>query len=199
MRKINLMIVATFVVLLVGGCADKGNVGYDDSLTKQDDGSTTTQQQKTESREILETETKTETKNKVFVADKLSYVNVVTSNVNGQDIRLRSVHFAFDKYNLSDTMRAVEKENYAIINPLVLDNTNLKIKLEGNCDEFGTDEYNYALGLKRAKTVKDSLVSDGISASKITLVSLGESNPICDDKSTMCYKKNRRVDHKLLP
>ncbi len=197
MKKINLMIASTLAVLLISGCADKGNVGYDDSLTKQDSSSNTTtmQQQETEDREILEIETKSE----VSVSDKLSYVNVVTSNVNGKDVLLRSVHFAFDKYNLSDEMRAVEKENYVIINPLVLDNTNLKIKLEGNCDEFGTDEYNYALGLKRAKTVKDALVGDGISASKITLVSLGESNPICNDKSTMCYKKNRRVDHKLLP
>ncbi len=194
MKKVNLIIASALAVLLVSGCADKGNVGYDDSLTKKDN-TTNIQKQETESRERSETETKSE----VSVADKLSYVNVVTSNVNGKNVKLRSVHFAFDKYNLSDTMRAVEKENYAIINPLVMDNENLKIKLEGNCDEFGTDEYNYALGLKRAKTVKDALVSDGIFATKITLISLGESNPICSDKSTMCYKKNRRVDHKLLP
>jgi len=73
-----------------------------------------------------------------------------------------------------------------------------KIKIEGNCDEFGTDEYNYALGLKRAKAVKDALVSRGVNGSKIVLVSLGESNPICATPSDACYAKNRRVDLRLI-
>jgi len=73
------------------------------------------------------------------------------------------------------------------------------IKLEGNCDEWGTDEYNYALGLKRAKTAKDALVADGVDAQKIIMVSFGESNPICTQKNTTCWKMNRRVDYRLLP
>jgi len=72
------------------------------------------------------------------------------------------------------------------------------IKIEGNCDEFGTDEYNYALGLKRAKTVKDSLVAQGIAQSKIVLVSFGESTPVCQAPSDSCYDRNRRVDLRLV-
>ena len=75
----------------------------------------------------------------------------------------------------------------------------LKIKLEGNCDEWGTDEYNYALGLKRAKSAKDALIADGIDENKIMLISFGESNPLCNDKNSKCWKMNRRVDYRLLP
>jgi len=72
------------------------------------------------------------------------------------------------------------------------------IKIEGNSDEWGTDEYNYALGLKRAKAVKDSLVMDGIAAQGISVVSFGESNPVCSEKNSACWQKNRRSEHKLV-
>jgi peptidoglycan-associated lipoprotein len=69
-----------------------------------------------------------------------------------------------------------------------------QLRIEGNCDEFGTDEFNYALGLKRAKAVKTLLVSNGIPASKISVVSYGESNPTCRGHQPACHAKNRRVE-----
>ncbi len=69
-----------------------------------------------------------------------------------------------------------------------------KIRIEGNCDEFGTDEFNYALGLKRAKAVKALLVSNGIPAAKIAVVSYGESNPTCRGSKPACHAKNRRAE-----
>ncbi len=68
------------------------------------------------------------------------------------------------------------------------------IRIEGNCDEFGTDEFNYALGLKRAKAVKALLVSNGIPASHISVVSYGESNPVCRGHTAACHAKNRRAE-----
>jgi len=69
-----------------------------------------------------------------------------------------------------------------------------KLRVEGNCDEFGTDEFNYALGLKRAKAVKSLLVSRGIPAEKISVVSYGESNPTCRGTQAACHAKNRRAE-----
>lgn len=126
-------------------------------------------------------------------------VNTVESEIEGNVVLLESVHFAFDKYNLTDEMREVASANYAKINEVEQSYSGLKIKLEGNCDEWGTDEYNYALGLKRAKTAKDALVADGVSPDKIVMVSFGESNPVCTQKNTTCWKMNRRVDYRLLP
>jgi peptidoglycan-associated lipoprotein len=75
--------------------------------------------------------------------------------------------------------------------------TSSQIKIEGNCDEFGTDEYNYALGLKRAKAVKDSLAAQGVSTGKTVIVSFGESSPVCTEPNDTCYDRNRRVDIRL--
>ncbi len=126
-------------------------------------------------------------------------VNTVESEVDGNVVLLESVHFAFDKYNLTDDMREVATANYSKINEIEQSYAGVKIKLEGNCDEWGTDEYNYALGLKRAKSAKDALVADGVDAEKIVMVSFGESNPVCTQKNTTCWKMNRRVDYRLLP
>ena len=75
-------------------------------------------------------------------------------------------------------------------------NSDTTVKVSGNTDEWGTDEYNYALGLKRANSVKDVLVANGVVAN-VSLVSLGESSPVCTEKTKDCWSKNRRVEHDL--
>lgn len=125
--------------------------------------------------------------------------NSVQSDINGETVVLNSIHFAFDKYSITTDMREVATSNASTIDNVVSSYDTLKIKLEGNCDEWGTDEYNYALGLKRAKSAKDALIADGISENRIMMISFGESNPVCTDKNDNCWKMNRRVDYRLLP
>jgi len=105
----------------------------------------------------------------------------------------RSVYFAFGEYGISSSMEASMRKNMQVAG-----SASAKIKIEGNCDEFGTDEYNYALGLKRAKAVKDRLLTQGVKSSQMVLVSYGESSPVCQDSSDSCYDKNRRVDIRLV-
>ncbi|PLY10276.1 MAG: hypothetical protein C0626_04600 [Arcobacter sp.] len=114
--------------------------------------------------------------------------------VDGKKEFIESIYFAFDKFNLTEEQRKVASENASKLKGLAG-----SVKVEGNCDEWGTDEYNYALGLKRAKVVKDALISDGISSNSITVVSFGESNPVCSDKTQECWSKNRRAEYKPLP
>lgn len=110
---------------------------------------------------------------------------------NNSSSGLQSVYFGFGDYSIvNDMYKAVDK------NADGLKNYNGKIKIEGNCDEFGTDEFNYALGLKRAKAVKDALVAKGVPASTFSIISLGESTPICTEATDECYAQNRRVDLK---
>ena len=54
-------------------------------------------------------------------------------------------------------------------------------------------------GLKRANTVKTAIIAEGVDEKRITMVSYGESNPVCTDKTKECWAQNRRVDTKLLP
>ncbi|MBV5321788.1 MAG: OmpA family protein [Sulfuricurvum sp.] len=114
-----------------------------------------------------------------------------TSNgVNGSDGQLISIVFDYDKFDIRADMQDAMTKNALLVK-------GKSIKLEGNCDEFGSDEYNFALGLKRANAVKSALVNGGISADAISMSSLGESNPICLEKTQECWAKNRRVDFKL--
>ena len=105
-----------------------------------------------------------------------------------------SVYFDFDGYSIAPSQEARIYQNVKRFQSL----EGSRIKIEGNCDEFGTDEYNYALGLKRAKAVKDALADQGVNTSNTVMVSFGESNPVCSENTDECYARNRRVDLKLV-
>ncbi|MEA3491463.1 MAG: OmpA family protein [Campylobacterota bacterium] len=118
-----------------------------------------------------------------------------SSNAGSSSDGMRSIYFDFGKYGLSPSMQDTVSFDADILKQKLKGS---RVKIEGNCDEFGSDEYNFALGLKRAKSVKDSLSTQGISSSQIVLVSYGESNPQCRNMSDSCYQKNRRVDLKIV-
>ncbi len=109
---------------------------------------------------------------------------------------LKSIYFDFDKFNIKADMQADLSADASVANTKA---SKFLVKLEGNCDEWGSDEYNFALGLKRAETVKKALVAEGVDASRVSMVSFGESSPTCTDKTKECWAQNRRVDFKLLP
>jgi len=131
-----------------------------------------------------------------------STVIAPVSNANGTDSSssatngaasvgsISSVLFDFDKFDIREDMQAVMMTNSGLLKGKTF-------KLEGNCDEFGSDEYNFALGLKRANTVKTTLMNNGVGADSISMTSLGEGNPVCTEKTQECWAKNRRVDFKL--
>lgn len=119
----------------------------------------------------------------------------IYGNENGLygDAGVQNIYFDVNQYNITS-----EKLGQVSHNANLLRNSG-RIKIEGHCDASGSDEYNYALGLKRAKATKDALSANGISANNITLVSMGESAPDCATSSSAeCYSKNRRVEFKVM-
>jgi peptidoglycan-associated lipoprotein len=72
-------------------------------------------------------------------------------------------------------------------------NLNYLILIEGHCDERGTNEYNLALGERRAKTTMSYLVAQGIAATRFTIISYGEERQFCTEKNEECWAKNRRA------
>ncbi len=101
---------------------------------------------------------------------------------------LKEVYFDFDRYNLQPDARATLKANADWLKA----NPSARVEIEGHCDERGTNEYNLALGSKRAQAAKDYLVTLGVSAGRLSTISYGEELPGCKEKTEGCWQKNRR-------
>ncbi len=121
--------------------------------------------------------------------------NSLYENENGLygNAGVQNIYFSVDQYNITSAKLGQISHNSNLLR------NSGKVKIEGHCDASGSDEYNYALGLRRAKATKDALAANGILANNITLVSMGESSPECGTSSSAdCYAKNRRVEFKVM-
>ena len=103
---------------------------------------------------------------------------------------LEMVYFAYDKSIITTAFGEALQKNYEWI----AENPDVQIQLEGHCDERGTNEYNLALGERRAKAVFDYLISLGASPSQFSLVSFGEERPADGGSNEVAWRKNRRVE-----
>jgi len=106
---------------------------------------------------------------------------------------LVNVYFDFDRYNLKPEAKAALENNAEWIKA----NPDKKIQIEGHCDERGTEEYNLALGEKRATTTKAYLVSLGVNDNDIYTISYGEEKPVDTDHTQEAWAKNRRAEFKV--
>lgn len=109
-------------------------------------------------------------------------------------LELLTIHFDYDKYDL--TPEALE---ILAVNAEALSNHfGAVIKVEGHCDERGTDEYNLALGQRRAQAVQDYLIKYGIDPAAISIITFGESKPADRGHNEWAWAKNRRADFVVL-
>jgi peptidoglycan-associated lipoprotein len=99
------------------------------------------------------------------------------------------VFFDFDKSDLGDASKAILQKNASWLNKW----TTTRITIEGHADARGTNEYNLALGERRASAARDYLVNLGIATSRIAVVSKGEEQPVCTEMTEECWAKNRRA------
>ncbi|HYA28430.1 MAG TPA: OmpA family protein, partial [Acidobacteriota bacterium] len=68
-----------------------------------------------------------------------------------------------------------------------------RVEIEGHCDERGTNEYNLALGAKRAQAARDYLANLGVNSNRLSTISYGEEIPVCKESNEACWKQNRRA------
>src|SRR2546425_5744222 len=106
----------------------------------------------------------------------------------------RSVYFDFDKTDVRPGEAAVLDKNAEW-----LKTNTMMVLIEGHADERGTNEYNLALGERRAKAAREHLISRGIDADRITTVSYGEERPVCTERNEECWQRNRRADLLVRP
>lgn len=103
--------------------------------------------------------------------------------------RIRDIYFDFDSYDLTNSAKETLREVASIL----LKNKSINLIIEGHCDERGTNEYNLALGERRANAAKEYLISLGVPKSRIETISYGEEKPVCHEQTEECWMKNRRA------
>ena len=100
------------------------------------------------------------------------------------------IHFAFDSSSIDNESRAIIEAHAQNLKA----NPQIKVALEGNCDERGTREYNLALGERRAQAVEKLMKVLGVAANRVSTVSFGEEKGLCTEHNESCWRQNRRVE-----
>ncbi len=102
---------------------------------------------------------------------------------------LGTVYFDFDRYDLRPEARDRLQKNADFLR----EHAEFLVRIEGHCDERGTNEYNLALGQRRADAARDYLVALGIERARLETVSYGEEMPVCTEHAEPCWGRNRRA------
>lgn len=135
---------------------------------------------------------KEEAEHRQHIADSLAALGRTSEAV--KTILATMIHFDFDKSNIRPGDAAVLDQKVAILQA----NPGLRIRLSGHCDERGSDEYNLALGNRRATAAKQYLTSHGIDGGRIETASYGEERPIDPGHNEEAWAKNRRDETEIL-
>jgi peptidoglycan-associated lipoprotein len=108
---------------------------------------------------------------------------------------MQAINFDYDKSDIRDD----QKGKLQTAATYLKSNANIRLTIEGHCDERGSEEYNLALGDRRANAVKEYLVAQGIAANRLNSVSYGEERPVCRFQTEECFAQNRRAAFTLNP
>jgi len=120
------------------------------------------------------------------------------ANANQEEARLHSfhatddlkdIHFNFDQYDLDSNSKKVLEQNATYLKS----NPDIRVEIQGHCDERGTNNYNIALGQRRAHSTKKYLVAQGVNSHQVNVISYGEEKPFCSDSNENCWYQNRRA------
>jgi len=179
MRKklFGMLLMLCCLTIVAGGCAKKAVVKEDDSLAG--DGAVTSQKPASTS-----TPTTTPIAQEPVVKDETLTDGAMAAEP------FETIYFDLDSYVLRQDARDALNKNAQWL----LKKSTATVRLEGNCDERGSDEYNLALGEKRAKAAKSYLVTLGVPADRLVTISYGKEKPVDPGHNDAAWAKNRRVD-----
>lgn len=110
-----------------------------------------------------------------------------------QQIEADRIYFGYDSNQLTPEAQAILKQKAQLLQA----NPGLILLIEGHSDQRGTNEYNLALGERRATAVNDYLVLMGVASSRLSIISYGEEHPAVDGSSESAWAKNRRAQFKV--
>jgi peptidoglycan-associated lipoprotein len=108
---------------------------------------------------------------------------------------LKDIYFDYDRFDLRTDARETLRANAGWLK----NNPSARVEIEGHTDERGTNEYNLALGAKRAQSAKDYLSTLGIAGDRLSTISYGEEIPVCKEQNESCWRQNRRARFVIIP
>jgi peptidoglycan-associated lipoprotein len=114
-----------------------------------------------------------------------------TSNATEEELFAQNVKDIFFDYDKAD-VRAADQGALQADAQFLQQHPNIRITIEGHCDERGSTEYNLALGTNRADAVKNALIQSGVSGDRIKTFSYGKEKPFCTESNESCWQQNRR-------
>jgi peptidoglycan-associated lipoprotein len=194
MRKkiIGCIVVLSFGALMSGGCAKKDMVKTEEPVSAvqtaprvSPEAARPTQMEESKPRPM---EPMTEQPSGTEASVKPEAAQPGMPGMQQLQNELQKIYFNFDSSTLSDDSRSILSKNA----DLLAKQSSLKVRIEGNCDERGSDEYNMALGERRAKAAKDYLVNLGVQPDRLSTISYGEEKPVDQGHDEAAWAKNRR-------
>jgi peptidoglycan-associated lipoprotein len=117
----------------------------------------------------------------------------VRATLNDRLAKMEDALFDYDKSTIRPDATTALKDDVGVIRDILASYPSQKLRIEGHADERGSEEYNLALGDRRAQAVKDFLISMGIPDGQLTLISFGKERPVCSEETESCWQRNRRA------
>jgi peptidoglycan-associated lipoprotein len=192
MKSVSLLLVLGLSAAVVAGACG-GNPPPETTPQPNQDSIAAAQEAERQAREEAERRAREEAER---IARQREADSLAALGRNAEEVRnmlASMIHFDLDKSNIrSDDMGALDQK-VAILQA----NPDVRIRIGGHCDERGSDEYNLALGNRRAQSAKQYLVSHGIDASRIETQSWGEERPIVDGHDESAWSQNRRAEFEI--
>ncbi len=183
--------VSLFAVFMTAGCAKQGVVKKEEGIvpaavaSKVNPSKSTEQKASaTTSKQAASPSVAQATSTKPATAQQ----SQKASSITGLQSALEKIYFDFDSANLSESSRSTLAKNAA----LLAKEAASKIRIEGNCDERGSAEYNLALGERRAKAAQQYLVTMGVKQDRLSTLSYGKEKPVVQGSDEPAWSKNRR-------
>ena len=197
-KSIGILIFILCFGLILTGCPKKTVVKEEPSVKKEEAARLEAEREQAakEAREKELAKIREEEARKAREFEK-SLVAKKESGIEGVILEsklLKDIHFDFDEYDIGPGDVEILKENVALLKKY----TNVKIQIEGHCDERGTIEYNLALGERRANNTKQYFISLGISPDRISTISYGKERPLDPGHNEEAWAKNRRAHSIIL-
>jgi peptidoglycan-associated lipoprotein len=170
-------------VLAYAGCAEKHLTTSEGTASAQNESAI---KQNEQSSTVGKSAKQEESAKQSNSKEQTAMESAVSQNITN----LKDIHFDFDRYDIRPEDRQILSSHAGYL----LKNKNVKIIIEGNCDERGTTEYNLALGNKRAQEAMNFLVNSGVARKRIKTISYGMERPLDPAHNEEAWAKNRR-DH----